>query len=237
MRILLLIIVLLLFPTVGSAQSGAADSQLIDQQEIKQILNDYLLDESARLPQVELRFASIDLPQPFEVPAGQVEHQVVPAKPGVIGSRRVTLLTRVDDQVVSNRSIRVELEALAEILVATDNLRRGEIISADNVDFYQQDISRLKQPIFAAEEVYGKRLKRSLRLGKPLLRRAVEFPPLIKRGDRVTIQAKRGGLMLSAAGEAKQDGLADETIRVVNLGSRKEVRCRVVAAGLVQVEF
>jgi len=237
MRALLLIIALLLSPALGPAQSGAADSQLIDQQEMEQVLNDYLLDESERLPQVELRFASIKLPKPFTVPAGQVEHQVVPAKPGVIGSRRVTLLTRVDDQVVSNRSIRVELEALAEILVATDNLRRGEVVSPENVDFHQQDISKLKQPLFAGEDVYGKRLKRSIRLGQPLLRKQVEFPPLIKRGDRVTIEAKRGGLMLTAAGEAKQNGLADETIRVMNLGSRKEVRCRVVAAGLVQVEF
>ena len=237
MRILLLIIALLLFPAVGSAQSGTADSQLIEQQEVEQVLNDYLLDESERLPQVELRFTSIKLPKTFKVPVGQVEHQVIPAKPGVIGSRRVTLLTRVDGQVVSNRSIRVELEALAEILVATDNLRRGEIISSDNVDFQQQDISKLKQPLFDGEDVYGKRLKRSLRLGQPLLRKQVEFPPLIKRGDRVTIRAKRSGLMLTAAGEAKQDGLVDDTIRVMNLGSRKEVRCQVVAAGLVQVEF
>jgi flagella basal body P-ring formation protein FlgA len=236
MKRLLLIIVLLLLPVLASAQSGAAEQQ-IGPQEIEQVLNDYLADQSERLPHIELRFASIALPKPFKVPAGQIEYQVIPAKPGVIGSRRVTLLTRVDGQVADNRSIRVELEALAEILIAADNLRRGEVISPDKVSYLQQDISKLKQPLFDGDEVFGKRLKRSIRLGQPLLRKQVEFPPLIKRGDRVTIQAQRGGLMLTAAGEAKENGMADETIRVINLGSRKVVLCRVVEAGLVMVEF
>ena len=51
------------------------------------------------------------------------------------------------------------------------------------------------------------------------------------------IQVQKHGLMLTAAGEAKQDGLTGESIRVVNNGSRKEVICQVVAPGLVKVEF
>lgn len=236
MRTLLLVTLLLLLPALGLAQPGTAEQQ-IDPQEIERQLNDFLADQSERLPHIELRFTSIDLPKPFKVPAGQIEYQVIPARPAVIGSTRVTLLTRVDGQMADNRSIRVELEALAEILIAADNLRRGEVISPDKVSVVQQDISRLKNPLFDGEEIYGKRLKRSLRLGQPLLRKQVEFPPLIKRGDRVVIQAQRGGLMLTAAGEAKEDGRTDETIRVINLGSRKVVLCRVVEASLVKVEF
>ena len=201
------------------------------------MLNDYLVDQSDRLPHIELHFSSMSLPKPITVPDGQIEYQVIPAKPNVIGSRRMTLLTRVDGQVADNRSIRVELEALAEILVAAENLRRGTVLTADNVSLVQQDISNLKQPFFAGDDIFGKRLKRSLRLGQPLLRKQVEFPPLIKRGDRVTIQVRRGGLMLTAAVEAKEDGVLDDTIRVINLSSRKVVQCRVVEAGLVMVEF
>lgn len=236
MRSLLLIVVLLLLPVLGSAQPAAAEQQ-IGPEEIEQVLNDFLADQSERLPHIELRFKTLALPDPFMVPAGQVEYQVIPANPDVIGSRRVTLLTRVDGQVADNRTIRVELEALAEILIAADNLRRGAVISADNIRYLQQDISKLKEPLFDADEIYGKRLMRSLRLGQPLLRKQVEFPPLIKRGDRVVIQAQRGGLTLTAAGEAKQDGMAEETIRVTNLSSNKVVLCRVVDSGLVVVEF
>ena len=43
--------------------------------------------------------------------------------------------------------------------------------------------------------------------------------------------------MLTAAGEAKQDGRTGEAIRVMNSNSRKEILCQVVAPGLVKVEF
>ncbi len=233
LRILLMLLLVLLPALVSAAEEGP----LISQNEMAQELNDFLAEESARLPGVELRFASMSLPKPFKVPQGDIEYQVIPSKPGIIGSRRITLLIRVDGQVVKNQSIRVELEALAEILIAADNLRRGDILTPTNLIFQQQEISKLREPLFNAEEVYGKRLKRSVRLGKPLLRNQVEYPPMIKRGERVTIKAIRGGLMLTAAGEAQQDGEQNETIRVVNSESRKVVLCRVVAPQLVTVEF
>lgn len=235
MRYLLLIIVLLL-PALSFAQQGATGQQITPQQ-VEQLLNDFLAEQSDRLPHVELRFSAIDLPQAFEVPNGRVEFQVVPAKPDVIGSRRMTLLTRVDGDVVDNRSFRVELEALAEILIAAENLQRRDLLTPEKVEFRLQDISDLKQPLFDDEEIYGKRLKRSVRVGQPLLRRQIDFPPMIKRRDKVTIQAQRGGLLLTAAGEAKEDGQEGDMIRVLNLGSRKVVLGRVTAPGLVEVEF
>jgi flagella basal body P-ring formation protein FlgA len=230
-------LLLFLLPVSAPAGTGAIADQQIGKQEIKQVLNDYLTEASERLPRIELRFKSMTLPKPFKVPDGSIEFQVIPAKPGIIGSRRVTLLTRVDGKVISNQSIRVEIEALAEILVATDSLRRGDVLEPEEFSLQQRDISKLKQPFFDGHDIYGKRLKRSLRLGQPLLRNQVDFPPLIKRGDRVEIRARRGGLMLSAAGEARQNGALDETIRVMNVGSRKEILCRVAAPGLVTVEF
>lgn len=240
MRTLLAIILLLLSGVPAWAQAPAvsgAKEQLIDQQEIRQVLDDYLVAESERLPRVELRFSSVDLPDAFKVPQGHVEHQVIPAKPGVIGSRRVTLMTRVDDQLVSNQSIRVELEALAEVMVATNNLRRGDTLDETNLVLQKQDITKLKQPIFAAEDVYGKQLKQSLRLGQPLALKQVDFPPMIKRGERVEIRVQRGALILTTAGEARQDGFEGDSIRVKNIETHREIICQVLSPGLVHVEF
>ena len=239
MRTLLIILLLLTsLPAAALAQQvGRYAIQLIDQQEIRQVLDDYLAAESQRLPQVELTFSSVSLPAPFKVPQGQVAHQVIPAKPGVIGSRRVTLLTRVDDQLVKNQSIRVQLKALAEVVVASANLRRGETLDPTNIVLQQEDISKLKQPIFNPEDVYGKQLKQSVRLGQPLALKQVDFPPMIKRGERVAIQARRGSLLLTAAGEARQDGNLGDTIRVRNSESHRDVLCQVLAPGQVHVEF
>ncbi len=240
MKYLLCLFLILSTPLMvcgATRQSVAKTSQLIDQREMEQIFGDYLVEQSMLLPHIELRFKSLALPNPYQVPAGRISHQVIPAKPGVIGSRRMTLMTRVDGRIISNQSVRVELEALAEVAVIAVTLRRGAILDSDDVELRYQDISRLKTPIFLVEDVIGKRLKRSVRLGEPLQRNQVEFPPVIKRGERVVIQARGQGLMLTAAGEAKQDGRTGEAIRVMNSNSRKEVLCLVVAPGLVKVEF
>lgn len=235
MKYLMCLILILSTPFVVYGSSGSA--QVIDREEMRQVLDDYLTASSERLPHVELRLKSVALPDPFEVPRGRLDFQVIPAKPGVIGSRRLTLLTRVDGQTVANQSIRVELEALAEIAVTTATLRRGTILGEADIELRYQDISRVKEPIFFEDEIVGKRLKRSARLGDPLQKYQIEFPPVIKRGEQVVIQAVGRGLTLTAAGEAREDGRSGEAIKVMNSSSRKEVLCQVVAPGLVRVEF
>jgi len=240
MKYLLCLFLILSTPLMvyGATQQPAAKiAQLIGQQEMEQILGDYLAEQSMLLPHVELRLKSLELPETYQVPAGRITHQVIPAKPGTIGSRRMTLMTRVDGRIISNQSVRVELEALAEVVVITGTLRRGTILDGGDVELRYQDITRLKAPIFSVKDVIGKRLKRSVRLGEPLQQKQVEFPPVIKRGERVVIQARSRGFMLTAAGEAKQDGRTGEAIRVMNSNSRKEILCQVVAPGLVKVEF
>jgi len=235
MKYLFCLIFLLSLPVAVCGQTATA--QVIDGQEMEQVLKDYLEDQSRLLPHVELRFKALRLPDAFKVPQGRIEHQVIAAKPGVIGSRRMTLMTRVDGETVANQSIRVDVEALAEVAVVTSALRRGRIIQTHDIELRYQDISKLKDPIFNNEDVVGKRLKRSVRLGDPLQRHQVEFPPVIKRGERVVIQAQGPGLVLTAAGEAREDGRSGEAIRVMNSSSRKEVLCQVIAPGLVRVGF
>lgn len=240
MKYLLSLFLILAVPLIvwGAAeQSTAPSGQLINQQEMKQILDDYLAEQSILLPQVDLHFKSMSLPASYRVPEGRINHEVIPAKPGLIGSRRVTLMTRVDGQISSNQSIRIELEAMAEVVVATRSIKRGEILDADSFELRYQDITRLKDPVFTGNDIIDKQLKRSVRLGEPLQINQVEFPPVIKRGERVVIQLESMGLTLSAAGEAKQDGSTGEAIRVMNSNSHKEILCQVVAPGLVKVEL
>jgi flagella basal body P-ring formation protein FlgA len=171
------------------------------------------------------------------VPTGKIAYQVIPAQPQVVGSRRLTLITRVDGQLIANQSIRVELKAQAQVVVTTTDLKRGETLTAPDLQLQQMDISDLNEPFLAVDELIGKQLKQTVRQGQALQRNQVEFPPMIKRGERVTIQASNPGLMLKASGEARQNGELGDMIRVRNIGSQREVVCRVLAAGLVSVEF
>lgn len=236
MKYLFLIAGLLILP-LGAYGNQAEQQSEVTRNDMEQVLTDYLQESSARLPHVDLQLESASYPRSFTIPKGQTEYQLIPSKPGIIGSSRITLMTRVDGQLVSNQSIRVQLEAMGKVAVAAEALRRGTILGADDIVLRYQDISRLEQPLFDIAEAVGKKLKRSVRLGDPIERHQVEFPALVKRGEQVMIRASGAGMVLTAAGEARQDGRIGETIQVRNSNSRKEILCQVIAPGLVKVEF
>lgn len=224
--------------------SGAADVTItrrgiwIEPAEIEMVITNFLAENAPRFPEVKMYFESISLPARFLVPAGNISHEIIPSEPGLIGSRRLTLLTRVDDQVVKNQSLRVELIANGMVATSSRDLKRGDILTPENLNLQLQEISQLRStPFFALDRLLGKKLKRNLRAGEPLLENQVDFPPLIERGSRVTIQAQGRGLLLTTFGEARQNGELGEYIRVRNTNSRREVSAKVLAAGLVSVEF
>ncbi|NCO52043.1 MAG: flagellar basal body P-ring formation protein FlgA [Deltaproteobacteria bacterium] len=224
--------------------SGAAEVTItrrgiwIEPADIEMAIADFLAENAARFPDVKMSFENISLPARFLVPAGAISYEIIPSEPGLIGSRRLTLLVRVDDQIVKNQSLRVELVAHGMVATSMRDLKRGDVLSQENLSLQTQDISQLRSgPFFALDKLLGKELKRHVRAGEPLQESQVDFPPLIERGSRVTIQAQGRGLLLTAFGEARQNGELGDSIRVRNNNSQREIRARVLAAGLVSVEF
>ena len=59
-------------------------------------------------------------------------------------------------------------------------------------------------------------------------------PVLVKRGDAVTMVARRDGIEVSMAGEAMDAGGKGAVVRIRNAGSGQVVRMRVSGAGTVE---
>jgi len=59
-------------------------------------------------------------------------------------------------------------------------------------------------------------------------------PVVVKRGDAVTMVARRDGIEVSVAGEALDAGAAGTVIRVRNAGSGQVMRMRVAGPGTVE---
>jgi flagella basal body P-ring formation protein FlgA len=98
------------------------------------------------------------------------------------------------------------------------------------------DITSLRNPCLDPGVVLGQKLKRPLRQGTPLDPATVEMPPVISRGETVTILLNQGTLSLTARGQALENGLQDETIRVRNNDSQRDISGRVAEPGVVIVE-
>lgn len=209
----------------------------IDPAAIRHALEQFIHEKQNLLPQAKIRFKNLSLPLPFVLPKGQLQVEVVPSDPDILHSRRFTLIFRVDGRVEKNIAVGAELEAIAPVVVAAGDLRRGRILGPQDVNLVKRDLSSLHDPCFSLKNVIGKKLQRSVRLGRPLHSRDVVAPAVVHRGQMVTITARKGALCITAQGVARQDGAQGAMIKVLNSASRKEILCQVSAPGRVKVEF
>jgi hypothetical protein len=60
---------------------------------------------------------------------------------------------------------------------------------------------------------------------------------IVHQRQRVMMQVQMGGLNVTAAGEAQQDGRLGQTILVQNMESKKTVTARVTGPGTVEIEL
>ncbi|MGW8195622.1 MAG: flagellar basal body P-ring formation chaperone FlgA [Desulforhopalus sp.] len=207
----------------------------IGPERVQSIIDNFIADNLNNLPEADISFVPDEPPLPFTLPTGSLTLQVVPSSPGIIGSSRFSIIFKVDDEVVKNLSVRGETRALAEVVVGAKPLRRGQLLTPNDLTTAIVDISEEKSSDLELDDFIGKELTRSLRAGKPVLDSMVEAPPVVHRGERVKIVLRSGTMLLTATGLAQNDGSKDEMIRVQNTRSNKIVYCRVAAPGLVEV--
>lgn len=81
----------------------------------------------------------------------------------------------------------------------------------------------------------GKTLRRAIAPGQPLVPAALANPAMVRRGERVVLVARAGGLDVRMPGEALRDAAAGESVSVRNLSSDRVVVGRVVGSGTVEV--
>ncbi|OAG28590.1 hypothetical protein TH606_01130 [Thermodesulfatator autotrophicus] len=143
-----------------------------------------------------------------------------------------------NDRVLARVRVMGFMEAYLPVLVAQRPLGRHEVIDESDVALEKRPVSRLPQDaINSLENALGKRLKVSVRPGQVIRAYALEVPPVVKRGKIVRIVARGPNFMVTALGEARQNGRPGEIIRVRNLSSKKEIFAQVVNAGTVEVKF
>jgi flagella basal body P-ring formation protein FlgA len=130
----------------------------------------------------------------------------------------------------------VRVQQFIEVLVAARPLARGEEIRAQDVSLVRQEVSMVSGGYLTdPAELAGKRLKRPLAPGALLSPQALESPPVVRRGQSVTILARNNGFEVRMAGEALNDAAPGEPVRVRNLHTKKVVEGTVLRTGTVQV--
>ncbi len=156
----------------------------------------------------------------------------------LLGYVSLTAIVRVDGKIERRVVLSGWVDRFENVVCTSRSLRRSTVITEDDVNTKRRNISKLPVNVLTnVEDVLGKRLKQALKSDTVLLANMVENPPLIKRGDRVTIVAESPALQVTALGVAQTKGGLGDQIRVKNCMNQKEVIARIVNASTARVEF
>lgn len=115
-----------------------------------------------------------------------------------------------------------EVETTA-VVVLRHSIRRDEILTADKLQVIDIDHATAPGVFSRIEPLVGRRMAQNLGAGVPLRERHLEMDWAVRENDPVVIEISAGGLVISMAGVALENGQNGDFIRVRNLRSHKVV--------------
>ena len=216
---------LVLIPAVSSAQTASVDELVI-----RWVRSTYHLDSLE---------CEIDiLSNPFAttvIETGQLGFRALTLSEPA-GLFTVLAELKNDGALVKRSQIRLRVKRFAEVIVATDRLKRHDRFTGDKLVLKRMEITSLRQqPIRSIERLDGFRIKRNLSKGKILTTGLIEPVPDIEVGREVSILFSDGLCTITAPGRMLQTGWKGDRVKVKNLASGKVITARVSDSTVVVV--
>jgi len=211
----------------------------VSQEEVKRAVRDFVR-QAAALQQGKTRVKDIQFDRDIVVPKGGLTFRVEPPQNrGLCGRVPLAVSISVDGKVEKRVWAVADIEVLREVVVAGRPLGRHHRISEDDIQVREMDMAGLPASAVTEErDVVGKRTRKAININTVLRTDMVEFPPLVKRGDVVTVVAEGAGLRITALAVVKERrGRKGERILVENLDSSKGIYARVIDSKTVRVDF
>lgn len=244
MRIALFIVLALSF-LLGSRESFAEEPLnhplpvLLGQADLEQLFLTTLSQDSP-FPKEDLQVLNFKAkPENLRLPAGTLSHRIIrPGNTKSLGQKTLTVALLVNGQEIGQVAMIGDLALFGEVVSLATPLPRETVLAEGDLLVSRRNLGMLGEGVIRRpEDAVGKQLQSSLQAGSLLYDKLLKTPPLVKRGDRVTIRAKSAHLQVNVNGEVQNTGGKGEQVRVKNLMSRKELYARVVTPTVVEVEF
>lgn len=181
---------------------------------------------------IEVNAASIDTRLPLTECLGKLTADIRGA--GEI-RRNTHVYLQCHEQPGWELFVPVRVRILKPVVIAADPIARNTLLQAQHLSLDYQDEVLLRGDVFNnPNELIGTRSKRDLRPGQPVLGSQL---CVVCKGDKVTILAQSGSLMIRTEGLAQEDGSFNDSIRIRNINSGREIQAQVTASGQVQVRL
>jgi flagella basal body P-ring formation protein FlgA len=209
----------------------------ITPQKIEEIVKGFILTKMRWDPEaVSMKIAPV---KGITLAEGKVTHEVTPRKrEDYLGTTNLSVAFLVDGRLEKKAWVTAEIEVSEEVVVSNRPLKRYDVIAQEDVRLEKMNLADLSPHVITdPREVIGKRTKRVVEPGTPLKLTFLEMPPLVKRGDLVTIVAESEVLKITTQGVVTESGCKGDMVRVINTSSRKELYATVRDSRTVAIDF
>lgn len=225
----------LLFSFIGEA---FAEGLLTRDLEIRMAIERYLqqktsgLDFEAKIKRLTIQTGALPLD-------GSLDYEIIaPQQWDGWGNVNLAVVARRGDRIIRNIPVRVEVEALADMVVANRQIDHGTVITKDDLAIRRQDVAPVRgQYLRRTDDAVGKKTRQTVRANTPLKPDQLVKVALIHSGQIVTIIAEHGSMRITMTGKAKGNGGLGDIITVQNSSSLKEFPAKVIDANTVQAVF
>ncbi|HLC26240.1 MAG TPA: flagellar basal body P-ring formation chaperone FlgA [bacterium] len=233
----LLSLILFLVPDVAGAPASF-QTRSVPPEQIREAAVAYLA-HYLPWPRENVEIKEIVFPQEILVPAGKLSFEFgPPSGDKTFGSLSLPAQVRVDQNLVRRFRVTATVEVYRLAVAAAKPIARGQILGAGDVYLRRMSVRELL-PNTASEisKVVEKKARRFLQAHQVINETFLENQTAVRKGEVVKLVVESPSLHIETPGKTVQDGGVGEVIRVLNLGSHKEVYGRVLDSKTVQVEY
>ena len=123
----------------------------------------------------------------------------------------------------------------ANIVKLSRSLRRGEVITHDDLVLVSSPDHRLVGYFEKLDDVIGRKTNRSLSVNQAVRNRHLEMDWLVEKDQIVTIETQIGGVTVAGSGLALDNAQMGDLLKVLNQSSKVIVEGRVVSEKKVKI--
>jgi flagella basal body P-ring formation protein FlgA len=153
-------------------------------------------------------------------------------------SKGTTILNCNLKQGAKNSVLRVicHIQVTTGICVAKNELQRGTILSADDLEIVTKNITSLAPGLYTKiEDLIGSKTVVTLNASTVIQKRMICRVPDVTNGDNVEIVFNKGRIRCSVNGTARESGNTGDKIWVQNSVTKQLLRVKIVSKGIVEI--
>ncbi len=221
----------------GSLNVMASDFEAPDQlkNSVEQFLMASLMQELSieDSNDIQVRVSNLDPRLRLKRCTGLIQKIITTPKPY---GTNVSVKLKCNDNQRWSIYVPAQVSIYERVAVLSVGLERGDIITEDDLSLKRMNTSTagggfIKNP----SRLIGMQLKRRMNEGQALHQRHVKKAQIVKKGDRVVLEAGTQNLSVVTAGKALASGTIGQQIPVRNTRSNRIVEAKIVAPGRVKV--